>query len=86
MKKTVLHFSDEELIDTLKKEQVGDSVVSFLYRSFYALLSNYVKQNQGSEQDAEDIFQEVILSFIEIVKKERFRTFNVFCMDRKVEQ
>lgn len=73
MKKTVLHFSDEELIDTLRKEQVSNSVISFLYRHFYALLSNYVKQNQGSEQDAEDIFQEVILTFIEIVKKDKFR-------------
>jgi RNA polymerase sigma factor (sigma-70 family) len=73
MKKTVLHFSDEELIDTLKKEKVENSAISFLYRSFYALLNNYIKQNQGSEQDAEDIFQEVILNFIEIVKKDKFR-------------
>jgi RNA polymerase sigma factor (sigma-70 family) len=73
MKKTVLHFSDEELINTLKKEQVNNTVISFLYRSFYALLSNYIKQNRGSEQDAEDIFQEVILNFIEIVKKDKFR-------------
>ncbi|MDN3548707.1 RNA polymerase sigma factor [Mucilaginibacter aquaedulcis] len=73
MKKTVLHFSDEELIDTLKDEQVSNSVISFLYRSNYAVLSNYVRQNQGSEQDAQDIFQEVIVTFIEIVKKGKFR-------------
>lgn len=73
MKKTVLHFSDEELIDTLKDEQVSNSVISFLYRSYYAVLSNYVRQNQGSEQDAQDIFQEVIVTFIEIVKKGKFR-------------
>ena len=29
--------------------------------------------NNGSQQDAEDIFQETIVSFIELVKKDKFR-------------
>jgi RNA polymerase sigma factor (sigma-70 family) len=73
MKKAVLYFSDRELIETLKKEHIDNVAISFLYHSYYAVLSNYIKQNQGSEQDAEDVFQEVIVTFIDIVKKEKFR-------------
>ncbi|CAN5435971.1 hypothetical protein BH09BAC6_BH09BAC6_20580 [soil metagenome] len=73
MKKAVLNFSDEELIETLKKNNVSDAVIQFLYRNHYAVLSNYIKLNQGTAQDAEDIFQEVIVGFIDIVKKDKFR-------------
>lgn len=73
MKKAVVKYSDEELIETLKKEHVNNMTIAFLYRNYYTVLSSYVKQNQGSEQDAEDIFQEVIVNFINIVKNEKFR-------------
>jgi len=32
-----------------------------------------VKNNNGSQQDAEDIFQEVVVNFIELVQKDKFR-------------
>jgi len=69
----VVAFSDKELIETLKKERVSDSVIKLLYKNYYQGLSNYIKLNQGSQQDAEDIFQEVVVSFIEIVKGDKFR-------------
>jgi RNA polymerase sigma factor (sigma-70 family) len=73
MKKAVVNFSDAELIETLKNERADSLVIRFLYRGYYGLLSNYIRQNQGSEQDAEDIFQEVIVAFIEIVKQGKFK-------------
>ncbi|AMR30513.1 hypothetical protein A0256_03290 [Mucilaginibacter sp. PAMC 26640] len=73
MKKAVLNFSDKELIETLKNQHISNQTISFMYRSYFAVLSNHIRQNQGSEQDAEDIFQEVIVTFIEIVRKEKFR-------------
>ena len=73
MKKAFVNFTDGELLEMLKNERVNDEVIRFLYRSHYSTLSNYVKVNQGSEQDAQDIFQEVIVSFIEIVKVGKFR-------------
>ena len=44
-----------------------------LYRSHFGALSRYVLNNSGSEQDAEDIFQEVLVNFISLVKQGRFR-------------
>lgn len=73
MNKAILNFSDQELIEMLKKEHFSNAAVSALYRNHYMILSNYIKQNQGSEQDSEDIFQEVIVTFIEVVKNDKFR-------------
>ncbi|MDP9047939.1 MAG: RNA polymerase sigma factor [Bacteroidota bacterium] len=69
----VLNYSDQELIETLKTERVGNQVIKYLYSAYFSFLSTYVKQNQGNEQDAEDIFQEVIVTFIEVVKAGKFR-------------
>ena len=34
-----------------------------LYRAYYIMVANYVKKNQGTEDDARDIFQEVLFIF-----------------------
>jgi RNA polymerase sigma factor (sigma-70 family) len=73
MMKAIVNFSDRELIETIKEGRVGNLAIKHLYRNYYYGLSNYIKLNQGSEQDAEDIFQEVIVNFIEIVKSNKFR-------------
>jgi len=73
MKKVVVNYSDKELIETLKEERIGDSVIKYLYRNYYHGLCNYIKLNQGSEQDAQDIFQDVIVNFIETIKGNKFR-------------
>lgn len=73
MKKAILNFSDGELIEALKKDHVTNMAISYLYRSYYGVLSNHVRQNMGSEQDAEDVFQEVVVTFIGLVKNGKFR-------------
>jgi RNA polymerase sigma factor (sigma-70 family) len=67
------HYSDQELIRAIRQGTSVSEPVQFLYRSHFESLSWYVKNNQGSQQDAEDIFQEVMVSFIDIVKKDKFR-------------
>ncbi|MBB3056699.1 RNA polymerase sigma factor [Mucilaginibacter gotjawali] len=73
MIKASVNYSDKELIETLKQQQVSTQVIKYLYRTYFYFLSGYIKQNQGNDQDAEDIFQEVIVAFIEVVKAEKFR-------------
>ncbi|WP_295666559.1 sigma-70 family RNA polymerase sigma factor [uncultured Mucilaginibacter sp.] len=73
MTKASVNYSDKELIETLKQQQVSTQVIKYLYRTYFNFLSGYIKQNQGNDQDAEDIFQEVIVAFIEVVKAEKFR-------------
>ena len=66
-------FTDFSLIQALRSEPIPDEAIKYLYRNHYQMTAAYIRQNNGSDQDAEDIFQEVILVFIEILKKDKFR-------------
>ena len=67
------NYDDAEIIRNLKSDAALDNVIEYLYRNNFQVLSIHIQQNQGSRQDAEDIFQEVIIAFIELVKKDKFR-------------
>jgi RNA polymerase sigma factor (sigma-70 family) len=66
-------FSDADLISCLMNNTRTDAALRFMYRDHFDLLSRYVFNNSGNEQDAEDIFQEVMVAFINLVKAGRFR-------------
>jgi len=66
-------FSDDEVVTNLTTNQRADAAIRYLYRQNFELLSRYILNNSGSEQDAEDIFQEVIVAFVNLVKAGKFR-------------
>lgn len=66
-------FTDQSLIHVLRSEANPDDAIRHLYRTQYRLTAAYIKQNSGTEEDAEDIFQELVLVFIDILKKDKFR-------------
>ena len=67
------NYDDAELIRDLKADAASAKAIEYLYRANFETLSVHIQQNQGSLQDAEDIFQEVIVAFIELVQKDKFR-------------
>ena len=66
-------FTDAELIHSLMTNTGTEEAIRFLYREHFELLSRYILNNSGNEQDAEDIFQEVIVAFINLVQAGKFR-------------
>ena len=66
-------YSDAELLSNLLKNVSVDNSIRFLYRQHFEFLSTYVVNNSGDIQDAEDIFQEVSVSFINLVRAGKFR-------------
>lgn len=66
-------FTDEELLAWLKTSDSIDVPVRSLYEDYFFFLCTYVEQNNGSREDAEDVFQEVVLTFIQLVRLEKFR-------------
>ena len=66
-------YGDKELIQAIKNPHIDDAIIKYFYKNYFADASNYIRMNQGSTQDAEDIFQEVIVNFIEIVRNDKFR-------------
>jgi RNA polymerase sigma factor (sigma-70 family) len=66
-------FSDAELVMNLQTGKQLNESVKTIYRECFDMLCNYVMNNNGSRQDAEDIFQEVVVNFIDLVQKNKFR-------------
>ncbi len=66
-------YTDINLLQALRSDSNTDEAIRHLYRTQFNITTAYIKQNSGSEEDAEDIFQEVMCTFIELVKKEKFR-------------
>jgi len=66
-------YPDIVVIETLRSQSNFNGVVRYLYKKNYKPVQVYIIQNSGSAEDAEDVFQEVIVTFIELVKLGKFR-------------
>jgi RNA polymerase sigma factor (sigma-70 family) len=66
-------LADAELLEAIREARGLDSAIKFIYRDHFESLTWIVKSNNGSQQDAEDIFQEVLVNFIELVQRDKFR-------------
>lgn len=71
--KVIKNFPDAEIVDNIRAGRLMDESIKALYRAHFESLSRYVQLNSGSREDAEDIFQEVMVSFINLVQKDKFR-------------
>jgi RNA polymerase sigma factor (sigma-70 family) len=69
----IKRFSDLELLELLRSGRNPDEGIRHLYLTQFEICRSYILKTKGTEQDAEDIFQEVVLTFIEIVRKGKFR-------------
>ena len=69
----IRNFPDSEMVVNLRTGQRMEETIKAIYRSHFDSLSWYVINNSGNRQDAEDVFQEVVVSFIDLVQKDKFR-------------
>lgn len=64
-------YSQEELVNGLRRRD--SRVLRYIYRQYYPVILNLIVNNSGTEADAQDIFQEVlIVVFNKIKAKEEF--------------
>lgn len=66
-------YTSPELLVALRSDAEIDDAIRFMYSEYYSTLSNFILQNNGNEEDAEDVFQDVVMAFIHMVREERFR-------------
>ncbi len=66
-------FSDEALAEAIKEKRNLDQAINHLYQEHAAVTRSFIMGKGGSEQDAEDIFQETVIAFIDTVRKGKFR-------------
>ncbi|MEO7922217.1 MAG: sigma-70 family RNA polymerase sigma factor [Chitinophagaceae bacterium] len=67
------NFPDSEMVANIRSGQRMEETIKTIYRVHFDSLGWYVMNNSGSRQDAEDVFQEVVVSFIDLVQKGKFR-------------
>lgn len=56
----MIHYSDEAILEGLRLR--SDYIINFTYKEFYPLIKYLVTDNGGFEEDAEDIFQDGIVT------------------------
>ena len=66
-------LTNKDLILAIKSGKNIDEAISFIYKNYYGLLENIVLSNNGNKADAEDVIQEVLVVFIEMVTKDKYR-------------
>lgn len=64
--------ADDVIITGIKSGDI-DQVVRSLYHQYAGAVAAYVVNNGGSRQDADDVLQETIVAFIDLVQKGKFR-------------
>ncbi len=68
-----INFSDAALAEAIKDKRNLNQAINFLYQEHAAVTRSFIMGRGGSEQDADDIFQETVISFIDTVQKGKFR-------------
>jgi RNA polymerase sigma factor (sigma-70 family) len=66
-------FSDGELIEALRNRLQTERALEFIYAKHYRLMELIVTNTGGSKTEAEDVIQEAIISFMQMVTRGQFR-------------
>jgi RNA polymerase sigma factor (sigma-70 family) len=66
-------FSDSELVEAIREKEMLEPAILQLYRDHAEITRSFIKGKGGTDQDADDIFQETVVSFIDSVQKSKFR-------------
>ncbi len=73
----MIHYSDEAIIEGLRLR--SDYIIKYIYQELFPMILFLVTKNTGSEEDAEDIFQD---SLIIVFKKIKANDFELSCSFR----
>jgi RNA polymerase sigma factor (sigma-70 family) len=68
-----IRLSDSELVDAIRKKDKLESAILQVYEEHAEITRSFIMGKGGTSQDADDIFQETVVSFIDSVQKDKFR-------------
>ena len=71
--KVEAQYDDVELIAAIGDQRELNTAIRFIYRQYGDYVSSFIMGYGGSRQDAEDVFQDTVVSFINIVTKGKYR-------------
>ena len=66
-------FSDSELVEAIREKEMLEPAILQLYQEHAEITRSFIMGKGGTGQDADDIFQETVVSFIDTVQKDKYR-------------
>jgi len=66
-------YSDGELIAAISRGEQLNSAILFIYQRYATTISSFIIAKGGTAQDAEDAFQETVVTFIDLIKHNKYR-------------
>lgn len=60
-------ITTEQIIKGIKKRD--DTILKFIYKSHYSTVLKFIMSNNGSEEDAQDIFQETLITVYKNIRE-----------------
>jgi RNA polymerase sigma factor (sigma-70 family) len=67
------NYSDQELLTAIGTKEGIDGAINFIYLQYYKSLEYYVLSNSGTKDDAQDVIQEVLVVFIDLIQQKKYR-------------
>ena len=64
---------DERIIDAIKQDRDNEAL-SILYSRTLKKVIHFVKKNSGTQNEAEDVFQDAVVVFFDAVKENKLKT------------
>jgi RNA polymerase sigma factor (sigma-70 family) len=66
-------LKDLEIVENIEKNTNLNACIQSLYKDHYGLLENFVIKNGGRKEDGEDVVQETMVTFIQIIQEGKYR-------------
>jgi len=66
-------YSDEQLVAAIRQNENLNKPLLFIYQNYSEKLSSFLISYGASEQEAQDVFQETVVAFVDILKKDSYR-------------
>jgi len=63
-------YSHTELLEGVVKQDVG--ILNYIFSEYYSSIRHFILQNKGNEEDAKDVFQEVMIVLYRKLKETNF--------------
>jgi RNA polymerase sigma factor (sigma-70 family) len=63
----MVHYTQYGIIEGIRRKD--KDVLKYVYKQYFPMVRYFIIRNQGSEEDAEDMFQEAVVAIYQRVKK-----------------
>lgn len=66
-------MSEKQIIDNISENLEMNACVRHLYKEYYGFLERMVMTNNGRKEDGEDVVQETMVAFVQLVQNGKYR-------------